>query len=162
MFKGPRGGLDCPKSNEVISDVESGVRPVSVEARKQATPALAPVLATHTSFLRADRATVTGKSPSVDAGLPTRRKQVASSGEIANSETVLDPAFTAARSYTHTRGISLNPSLFAPSLSLSKKETNTYIPISPNRTLTKQHIPTRRAIRSIINPRSAPSPRQMN
>ena len=98
MFKGPRGGFDCLRSKDVRCEVERGVKPVSAEARKQATPALTPVLATHASPLRADKATVTGKSPRVAAGLPIRRKHVASSGEMAKSETVLDPALTAASS----------------------------------------------------------------
>lgn len=98
MFRGPRGGLDCLRSKDVRSDVDRGVRPVSAEARKQATPASTPVLATHTSPFRADRATVTGKSPRVGAGLPMSRKHVASSGDMAKSDTVLDPALTAARS----------------------------------------------------------------
>ena len=75
-----------------------GARPFEVML-KQATPARVPLLATQARDRFVERVTETGKSPSVDTGLPRGVRSVGSDEEMLNMERVFEPGFTATRNW---------------------------------------------------------------
>ena len=81
------------KGRRVLS---RGVRPLGDMVR-QATPARAPVLATQARDSFVESVTETGKSPSVETGLPRGVSWVGSVGEMLNIDRVFEPGFTATR-----------------------------------------------------------------
>jgi hypothetical protein len=93
VLVGPTGGSLCLRSN----GLSASIAPMPVLASKlaQEIPALEPVVPTQTSEFFMDAATVLGNVPGNAAGFPIRVSINGSSGEMANMETVLDPAFTA-------------------------------------------------------------------
>jgi hypothetical protein len=95
VFKGPLGGLVWfkVKGRRVLS---RGVRPLEDMVR-QATPARAPVLATQARDSFVESVTETGKSPSVETGLPRGVSWVGSVGEMLNIDRVFEPGFTATK-----------------------------------------------------------------
>jgi len=76
--------------------VSRGASPLADMVR-QATPARAPELATQATESFVERLTETGKSPSVDWGLPRQVSLVGSVGEMLNMERVFEPGLTATR-----------------------------------------------------------------
>jgi len=125
VFVGPTGGSLCLRSN----GLSASIAPMPVLASKlaQEIPALEPVVPTQTSEFFMDAAIVLGNVPGNAAGFPIRLSIKGSSGEMANIEIVLDPAFTA--------------KMF-------------YLSLENDNTLTPKDVPFQRLSRLIVIPRN--------
>lgn len=92
MLSGPRGGVCWLMSKGLRASIFPN--PLA-ENDAQDTPALSPVVPTHTSLPNIEAATVLGKVPGIAIGWPTVVKHVGSEDEMDSMDKVFDPALTA-------------------------------------------------------------------